>query len=83
MLLQQGWGKTIVLGSDKPGSKLSLSCSEILVSGKSLVGCMFGGLKPKSHVPILIKRYLDKVLCPIFCKINKTDIIPSFQDAFV
>ncbi|TKY57070.1 Alcohol dehydrogenase 7 [Spatholobus suberectus] len=59
---RKGWGKTIVLGSDKPGSKLSLSCSEVLVNGKSLMGCLFGGLKPKSHVPILLKRYLDKLL---------------------
>nr|XP_007141579.1 hypothetical protein PHAVU_008G2078000g [Phaseolus vulgaris]ESW13573.1 hypothetical protein PHAVU_008G2078000g [Phaseolus vulgaris] len=58
---RKGWGKTIVLGMDKP-SKLTLSCSELLVSGKSLKGCLFGGLKPKSHVPILIKRYMDKEL---------------------
>ncbi|KAK7372660.1 hypothetical protein VNO80_06047 [Phaseolus coccineus] len=58
---RKGWGKTIVLGMDKP-SKLSLSCSELLVSGKSLKGCLFGGLKPKSHVPILVKRYMDKEL---------------------
>ncbi|KAG5064541.1 hypothetical protein JHK85_005724 [Glycine max] len=59
---RKGWGKTIVLGVDKPGSKLNLSCSEVLVSGKSLRGCLFGGLKPKSHVPILLKRYMDKEL---------------------
>ncbi|KAK8466969.1 hypothetical protein PHAVU_008G207700 [Phaseolus vulgaris] len=59
---RKGWGKTIVLGLEKPGSKLSLSCSEVLVSGKSLEGCLFGGLKPKSHVPILVKRYMDKEL---------------------
>lgn len=62
VLPTQGWGKTIVLGVDKPGSKLSLSCSEVLVQGKNLMGCLFGGLKPKSDVPILLKRYMDKVL---------------------
>ncbi|KAH1211682.1 Alcohol dehydrogenase-like 7 [Glycine max] len=59
---RKGWGKTIVLGVDKPGSKLNLSCSEVHVCGKSLRGCLFGGLKPKSHVPILLKRYMDKQL---------------------
>ncbi|KAL2316942.1 hypothetical protein Fmac_030818 [Flemingia macrophylla] len=59
---RKGWGKTIVLGVEKPGSKLSLSCNEVLHSGKSLVGSLFGGLKPKSHVPILLKRYMDKEL---------------------
>jgi len=65
LLCQQGWGKTIVLGLEKPGSKLSLNCTELLLTEKSLQGCTFGGLKPKSHVPILIKRYMDKVLCAI------------------
>ncbi|KAH1211668.1 Alcohol dehydrogenase-like 7 [Glycine max] len=59
---RKGWGKAIVLGVEKPGSMLSLSCNEVLHSGKSLVGCLFGGLKPKSDVPILLKRYMDKEL---------------------
>ncbi|CAL5203385.1 unnamed protein product [Lathyrus oleraceus] len=59
---RKGWGKTIVLGLDKPGSKLSLSSSEVLHDGKTLQGNLFGGLKPKSHVPILLKRYKDKEL---------------------
>lgn len=61
MLCFQGWGKTIVLGLDKPESKLSLSSSEVLHDGKTLKGNLFGGLKPKSHVSILLKRYMDKV----------------------
>ena len=57
----QGWGKTVVLGVDKPGSNLTLSSGEVLRSGKTLTGCLFGSLKPKSDVPMLVKRYLDKV----------------------
>ncbi|KAK7306759.1 hypothetical protein VNO77_44715 [Canavalia gladiata] len=59
---RKGWGKTIVLGVDKPGARLSLSSYEVLHDGKSLMGSLFGGLKPKSHVPILLKRYMDKEL---------------------
>ncbi|XP_073224296.1 alcohol dehydrogenase-like 7 isoform X3 [Cicer arietinum] len=59
---RKGWGKTIVVGVDKPGAKLSLSSSEVLHDGKSLTGSLYGGLKPKSHVPILLKRYMDKEL---------------------
>ncbi|RHN68852.1 putative alcohol dehydrogenase [Medicago truncatula] len=59
---RKGWGKTIVLGVDKPGARLSLSSSEVLHDGKSLMGSVYGGLKPKSHVPILLKRYMDKEL---------------------
>ncbi|XP_057431840.1 alcohol dehydrogenase-like 7 [Lotus japonicus] len=59
---RKGWGKTIVLGKDKPGARLSLSSSEVLHDGKSLRGNLFGGLKPKSHVSILLKRYMDKEL---------------------
>ncbi|RHN68853.1 putative alcohol dehydrogenase [Medicago truncatula] len=59
---RKGWGKTIVLGLDKPGSRISLSCSEVLHGGKTIQGNLFGGLKPKSHVSILLKRYMDKEL---------------------
>ncbi|KAK7385864.1 hypothetical protein VNO78_31788 [Psophocarpus tetragonolobus] len=37
---RKGWGKTIILGSDKPGSMLNISCSEVLVDGKNLMGCL-------------------------------------------
>ncbi|TKY46562.1 Alcohol dehydrogenase 7 [Spatholobus suberectus] len=59
---RKGWGKTVVVGVDKPGAKISLSSFEVLHDGKSLMGSLFGGLKPKSHVPILLKRYMDKEL---------------------
>lgn len=59
---RKGWGKTVVVGVDKPGSELTFSSSEVLLSGKMLMGSLFGGLKPKSDVPILIKRYLNKEL---------------------
>jgi S-(hydroxymethyl)glutathione dehydrogenase/alcohol dehydrogenase len=52
-----------MLGVDKPGSKVSINSSDILFQGKSLMGSIFGGLKPKTDVPILFKRYMDKVLC--------------------
>ncbi|XP_063944939.1 alcohol dehydrogenase-like 7 [Daucus carota subsp. sativus] len=59
---RKGWGKTVILGVDKPGSNLTLSSVEVLRSGKTLTGCLFGSLKPKSDVPMLVKRYLDKEL---------------------
>lgn len=57
----QGWGKTVVVGVDKPGSQLNFSSYEVLHSGKIIMGSLFGGLKPKSDIPILVKRYMDKV----------------------
>ncbi|PWA68205.1 Alcohol dehydrogenase-like 7 [Artemisia annua] len=59
---RKGWGKTVVLGVDQPGAMLTFRSSEVLHSGKSLMGSLFGGLKPKSDIPILIKRYMDKEL---------------------
>ncbi|KAJ7957944.1 putative Alcohol dehydrogenase [Quillaja saponaria] len=59
---RKGWGKTILLGVDKPGSKVSLASFDILHYGKTLRGSLFGGLKPKSDIPVLIKRYMDKEL---------------------
>uniref|UniRef100_A0A803MXH4 Alcohol dehydrogenase n=1 Tax=Chenopodium quinoa TaxID=63459 RepID=A0A803MXH4_CHEQI len=58
--VSQGWGKTIVLGVDKPDAQLSLLSMDVLLSGKSIKGSIYGGLKAKSDVPILVKRYLDK-----------------------
>ncbi|KAL1822921.1 hypothetical protein ACET3Z_009699 [Daucus carota] len=59
---RKGWGKTVVLGVDRPGSNLTLPSGEVLMSGKTLTGRLFGGLKPKTDVPMLAKRYLDKEL---------------------
>ncbi|XP_021732243.1 alcohol dehydrogenase-like 7 [Chenopodium quinoa] len=58
---RKGWGKTIVLGLDnKLDAQLSFLSMDVLLSGKTIKGSVFGDLKPKSDVPILVKRYLDK-----------------------
>lgn len=57
----QGWGKTVLLGVEMHGSPLTLSPYEIQ-TGRSITGSMFGGLKPKSDIPLLAKKYLDKVI---------------------
>lgn len=59
---RKGWGKTVVLGVDRPGSQLTFSSFDVLHSGKSLMGSLFGGLKAKSDIPILLRRYADKEL---------------------
>ncbi|XP_039027018.1 alcohol dehydrogenase-like 7 [Hibiscus syriacus] len=59
---RKGWGKTIVLGVDKPGAQLNLSSFEVLHSGKILTGSLYGGVKTKSDLPLLLKRYTDKEL---------------------
>lgn len=59
---RKGWGKTIVVGLDDPSSMLNLSSFELLYSGKSIMGSFFGGLKPKTDIGILGKRYMDKEL---------------------
>lgn len=57
----QGWGKTIILGVEKHGSPISFSPGEILW-GRTITGASLGGIKPKSEIPALIQRYLDKVI---------------------
>ncbi|KAI3778474.1 hypothetical protein L2E82_07806 [Cichorium intybus] len=59
---RKGWGKTVMVGIDHPGAMLNISSFDILYSGKTLMGSFFGGLKPKSDIQILEKRYLDKEL---------------------
>ncbi|XP_022946558.1 alcohol dehydrogenase-like 7 [Cucurbita moschata] len=59
---RQGWGKTVVLGVHKPGSVLSFDSLDVLHTGKTLVGSLFGGLKPKYDIPVLLQWYTDKKL---------------------
>lgn len=42
------------------GAPLAVSSHEIL-RGKSVIGSMFGGVKPKQDIPILADKYLNKV----------------------
>lgn len=56
-----------MLGVDKPGSQVALPSNAILQSGKILIGSLFGGLKPKSDIPVLLKRYTNKVNYQLFC----------------
>lgn len=51
-----------MLGVDRPGTLLKFESTEVLVSGKTILGSLFGGLKPKSDVPILVQKYMDKVM---------------------
>ncbi|CAI0382248.1 unnamed protein product [Linum tenue] len=59
---QKGWGKTVVLGVARPMSEMKLQCFDVLRSGKILTGSLFGGLKPKSDIPMLLKHSIDKDL---------------------
>ncbi|CAH9135826.1 unnamed protein product [Cuscuta epithymum] len=57
---RKGWGKTVILGVDKPDSKFILNSLVNDHSGKSVIGVQYGGLKPNLDIPLLTKRYLDK-----------------------
>lgn len=59
---REGWGRTIILGVEVRGIPLSLDCLN-LMRGKSVMGSLFGGIKPKSDIPTLAQRYMDKELC--------------------
>ncbi|XP_059636559.1 alcohol dehydrogenase-like 2 [Cornus florida] len=56
-----GCGKTVVLGVDVQSLSISINSLELLV-GRSVVGSLFGGVKPKSDIPILANKYLNKEL---------------------
>ncbi|XP_044510564.1 alcohol dehydrogenase-like 2 [Mangifera indica] len=58
---REGWGKTVILGMVMPGTPLSLSGFELL-RGRSVCGSLFGGLKPKTDLPLLAQKYLNKEL---------------------
>ncbi|KAI5073493.1 hypothetical protein GOP47_0011506 [Adiantum capillus-veneris] len=56
---QEGHGKTVVVGLDTPGSKLILDPTSLLC-GRSIMGCVFGGFKGKTHVPGLVDMITKK-----------------------
>ncbi|XP_058786346.1 alcohol dehydrogenase-like 2 [Vicia villosa] len=58
---REGWGKTVIIGVEMHGSPLTLSPYDIL-KGKTITGSLFGGLKPKSDIPLLAQKYLDNEL---------------------
>ncbi|XP_042464797.1 alcohol dehydrogenase-like 7 [Zingiber officinale] len=58
---RSGWGKTVILGVEKNMSPITIDSKEILC-GKTIIGSAFGGLKSKTHIPILIDKYLNKEL---------------------
>ncbi|KDP41414.1 hypothetical protein JCGZ_15821 [Jatropha curcas] len=58
---RQGWGKTVILGVEMHGSPVSFNPFEML-EGRSVAGALIGGLKPKSDIHTLAKKYLDKEL---------------------
>ncbi|KAL8144271.1 hypothetical protein V2J09_017303 [Rumex salicifolius] len=57
---KSGSGKTVVLGVDKPTSNISFNSIDMLFTGKTVRGSLFGGLKTKTDVPILVEWYLEK-----------------------
>ncbi|KAI3778475.1 hypothetical protein L2E82_07808 [Cichorium intybus] len=79
---RKGWGKTVVVGLDNPTAMLTLSSFELLYSGKSIMGSFFGGLKPKTDIHILGKRYMDKELqldAFVTHEVNFEDINKAFD----
>ncbi|KFK27741.1 hypothetical protein AALP_AA8G423200, partial [Arabis alpina] len=54
-----GWGMTITLGVPKVKPEVSAHYG-LFLSGKSLKGTLFGGWKPKSDLPSLIEKYMNK-----------------------
>lgn len=56
-----GWGKTVILGVDLNSRELTLNPSELMLS-KTVTAAFFGGLKPKTDIPLLVEKYKDKEL---------------------
>ncbi|KAH0900075.1 hypothetical protein HID58_049643, partial [Brassica napus] len=54
-----GWGMTVTLGVPKVKPEVSAHYG-LFLSGKSLKGSLFGGWKPKSDLPSLIEKYMNK-----------------------
>lgn len=62
LLLSQGTGKTVILGVEKESKPICLPSIEFLF-GKCVMGSLFGGIKPKTDIPILAEKCMNKVKC--------------------
>lgn len=58
---REGLGKTIILGVELDGNPLNLDCVQIM-KGRSVMGSLFGGIKPKVDIPLLVNKYLHQEL---------------------
>jgi S-(hydroxymethyl)glutathione dehydrogenase/alcohol dehydrogenase len=58
---KSGRGKTIILGVEKDSQPLCLPSFEFLF-GKCVMGSLFGGAKPKTDIPILAEKCMNKEL---------------------
>ncbi|KAL5210055.1 hypothetical protein ABZP36_005678 [Zizania latifolia] len=56
-----GRGKTIILGLEQDGKPLCLPSLEFLL-GKCIIGSLLGGVKPKTDIPILAQKCMNKEL---------------------
>uniref|UniRef100_A0A0E0QBF2 Alcohol dehydrogenase-like C-terminal domain-containing protein n=1 Tax=Oryza rufipogon TaxID=4529 RepID=A0A0E0QBF2_ORYRU len=56
-----GSTSTILLGVSGNKAPISIPSHEIL-RGRSVIGSLFGGIKPKNDIPMLAQKYLDKEL---------------------
>ncbi|XP_057816476.1 alcohol dehydrogenase-like 5 [Cryptomeria japonica] len=54
-----GWGTTVVLGVGM--TEITIDCQELL-RGKTIKGSLFGGMKAKTDVPLLVDMYMKKEL---------------------
>ncbi|XP_051126551.1 alcohol dehydrogenase-like 2 isoform X2 [Andrographis paniculata] len=56
---RKGCGKTIIIGVEMTGTPLSIN-TYVLLEGRGISGCRLGGYKPKSDIPMLANKYIQK-----------------------
>ncbi|KAF3773137.1 Alcohol dehydrogenase-like 2 [Nymphaea thermarum] len=56
-----GRGKTVILGVEMKGAPFCIGAGELL-QGRTVVGSLFGGVKPKTDIPNFARLYKRKVL---------------------
>uniref|UniRef100_A0A646QCD0 S-(hydroxymethyl)glutathione dehydrogenase n=1 Tax=Hemiscolopendra marginata TaxID=943146 RepID=A0A646QCD0_9MYRI len=57
----KGWGKSVIIGVAAAGEEISTRPFQ-LVTGRTWMGCAFGGWKSRDSVPKLVEAYLNKQL---------------------
>ncbi|KMZ74026.1 Alcohol dehydrogenase 2, putative, expressed [Zostera marina] len=58
---RDGWGVTVMIGIHTSPRLLPFHPME-LFNGRRIVGSVFGGIKCKTHIPSIVKKYIDGTL---------------------
>ncbi|KAH0467042.1 hypothetical protein IEQ34_004280 [Dendrobium chrysotoxum] len=60
--VRSGWGVAVLVGLPPKNAVLKVNPAHFMMNSKALKGTTFGNYKPRSDIPILVQKYMNKEL---------------------